>query len=165
MITPFYNKTKTKLFLSFSVIVLAYDMFYQFLYPCPYFSFLQVIGGDLQERLIPVPYSKSTTDQAVREIQYLLYCCSKSIYFIFIYYFYWAHQLMHSLMYIFVWMCQINLLCLFHGKFFLHFSSATRNKNHTLNFLIGCCIIRSSYMFNLYICFIYKVVIIVNIIS
>ena len=81
MITPFYNKTKTKLFLSFSVIVLAYDMFYQFLYPCPYFSFLQVIGGDLQERLIPVPYSKSTTDQAVREIQYLLYCCSKSIYF------------------------------------------------------------------------------------
>ena len=121
MFTPFYNNNNETFSLSFSVIVLAYEMFYQFLYPCPYFSFLQVIGGDLQERLIPVPYSKSTTDQAVREIQYLLYCCSKSIYFIFIYYFYWAHQLMHSLMYIFVWMCQINLLCLFHGKFFLHF--------------------------------------------
>jgi len=25
----------------------------------------QVIGGDLQDRLIPVPYSKNTTDQAV----------------------------------------------------------------------------------------------------
>ena len=40
-------------------------------------SFLQVIGGDLQERLIPVPYSKSTTDQAVRVI---LYYVSLSIY-------------------------------------------------------------------------------------
>lgn len=27
----------------------------------------QVIGGELQDRLIPIPYSKSTTDQAVRE--------------------------------------------------------------------------------------------------
>lgn len=27
--------------------------------------FLKVIGGELQERLIPVPYSKSSTDQAV----------------------------------------------------------------------------------------------------
>ena len=81
MFTPFYNNNNETFSLSFSVIVLAYEMFYQFLYPCPYFSFLQVIGGDLQERLIPVPYSKSTTDQAVREIQYLLYCCSKSIYF------------------------------------------------------------------------------------
>lgn len=26
---------------------------------------LKVIGGELQERLIPVPYSKNTTDQAV----------------------------------------------------------------------------------------------------
>lgn len=26
---------------------------------------LKVIGGELQERLIPVPYSKSSTDQAV----------------------------------------------------------------------------------------------------
>ena len=68
-------------------------MFYQFLYPCPYFSFLQVIGGDLQERLIPVPYSKSTTDQAVREIQYLLYCCSKSIYFLFYIIFLWHTNL------------------------------------------------------------------------
>lgn len=25
----------------------------------------QVIGGELQDRLIPVPYSKNTTDQAV----------------------------------------------------------------------------------------------------
>jgi len=28
----------------------------------------QVIGGDLQERLIPVPYSKTTTDQAIRVV-------------------------------------------------------------------------------------------------
>jgi Ca2+ transporting ATPase len=28
----------------------------------------QVIGGDLQERLIPIPYSKSTTDQAIRVV-------------------------------------------------------------------------------------------------
>ena len=27
---------------------------------------IQVIGGELQERLIPVPYSKNSTDQAVR---------------------------------------------------------------------------------------------------
>lgn len=26
----------------------------------------KVIGGELQERLIPVPYSKTSTDQAVR---------------------------------------------------------------------------------------------------
>ena len=88
MFTPFYNNNNETFSLSFSVIALAYEMFYQFLYPCPYFSFLQVIGGDLQERLIPVPYSKSTTDQAVREIQYLLYCCSKSIYFLFYIIFY-----------------------------------------------------------------------------
>ena len=50
-------------------LVLQFSLtFYRFLYPCPFL--LQVIGGDLQERLIPVPYSKSTTDQAVREIQY-----------------------------------------------------------------------------------------------
>ncbi|KAJ3640037.1 hypothetical protein Zmor_003357 [Zophobas morio] len=28
----------------------------------------QVIGGELQERLIPVPYSKSSTDQAIRVV-------------------------------------------------------------------------------------------------
>jgi len=28
----------------------------------------QVIGGDLQDRLIPVPYSKNTTDQAIRVV-------------------------------------------------------------------------------------------------
>uniref|UniRef100_A0A1B0F9I5 Uncharacterized protein n=1 Tax=Glossina morsitans morsitans TaxID=37546 RepID=A0A1B0F9I5_GLOMM len=27
-----------------------------------------VIGGELQERLIPVPYSKSSTDQAIRVV-------------------------------------------------------------------------------------------------
>ena len=80
------------------------NIFYQFLYPLSSFL-LQVIGGDLQERLIPVPYSKSTTDQAVREIQYVLYCCSKSFYFILYLFFEEAHQIMHQSMYIFVWMC------------------------------------------------------------
>ena len=80
------------------------NIFYQFLYPLSSFL-LQVIGGDLQERLIPVPYSKSTTDQAVREIQYVLYCCSKSFYFISFLFFDEAHQIMHQSMYIFVWMC------------------------------------------------------------
>jgi len=28
---------------------------------------MQVIGGDRQDRLIPVPYSKSSTDQAVSQ--------------------------------------------------------------------------------------------------
>eukprot|EP00095_Tigriopus_kingsejongensis_P007634 snap_masked-scaffold1040_size68023-processed-gene-0.3 protein:Tk07634 transcript:snap_masked-scaffold1040_size68023-processed-gene-0.3-mRNA-1 annotation:"plasma membrane calcium-transporting atpase 3 isoform 1" len=28
----------------------------------------QVIGGELQERLIPVPYSKTSTDQAIRVV-------------------------------------------------------------------------------------------------
>lgn len=32
---------------------------------------IQVIGGELQERLIPVPYSKNSTDQAVRAINKL----------------------------------------------------------------------------------------------
>lgn len=31
----------------------------------------KVIGGELQERLIPVPYSKSSTDQAVRLLSVL----------------------------------------------------------------------------------------------
>lgn len=35
--------------------------------PVSFFFFSRkVIGGELQERLIPVPYSKTTTDQAVR---------------------------------------------------------------------------------------------------
>ncbi|CAK9803258.1 hypothetical protein ANTQUA_LOCUS3648 [Anthophora quadrimaculata] len=29
---------------------------------------MKVIGGELQERLIPVPYSKSSTDQAIRVV-------------------------------------------------------------------------------------------------
>ena len=37
------------------------------LFPFCLFLIHQVIGGELQDRLIPVPYSKSTTDQAVRE--------------------------------------------------------------------------------------------------
>lgn len=36
-------------------------LFYDHCYPL----LLKVIGGELQERLIPVPYSKSSTDQAV----------------------------------------------------------------------------------------------------
>lgn len=41
-----------------------------FIYRKPLFNvcpllLLKVIGGELQERLIPVPYSKSSTDQAV----------------------------------------------------------------------------------------------------
>lgn len=39
----------------------------------------QVIGGELQERLIPVPYSKTSTDQAVRpKSEILLSCCIRS---------------------------------------------------------------------------------------
>ena len=37
------------------------------LFPFCLFLIHQVIGGELQDRLIPIPYSKSTTDQAVRE--------------------------------------------------------------------------------------------------
>lgn len=40
------------------------------LFPLSHYLFffqLKVIGGELQERLIPVPYSKSSTDQAVRD--------------------------------------------------------------------------------------------------
>lgn len=38
-------------------------------YRCrPHFFSSQVIGGELQERLIPVPYSKSSTDQAIRVV-------------------------------------------------------------------------------------------------
>ncbi|GFU23883.1 uncharacterized protein NPIL_256151 [Nephila pilipes] len=29
---------------------------------------VKVIGGELQDRLIPVPYSKSATDQAIRVV-------------------------------------------------------------------------------------------------
>ena len=42
--------------------ILCFSLFYSYIYiPLS----VKVIGGELQERLIPVPYSKNTTDQAV----------------------------------------------------------------------------------------------------
>lgn len=38
---------------------------FRFLFHDPHCT-RKVIGGELQERLIPVPYSKTSTDQAVR---------------------------------------------------------------------------------------------------
>ena len=35
----------------------------------------QVIGGELQDRLIPVPYSKNTTDQAVSKPTLIFRSC------------------------------------------------------------------------------------------
>lgn len=37
------------------------------------YCILKVIGGELQERLIPVPYSKSSTDQAVSCTPFLFF--------------------------------------------------------------------------------------------
>ena len=43
-------------------VFFAFLFFYSYIYiPLS----VMVIGGELQERLIPVPYSKNTTDQAV----------------------------------------------------------------------------------------------------
>ena len=50
--------TPTLFFLSFFSLSLSKKTRRQIL--------IQVIGGELQERLIPVPYSKNSTDQAVR---------------------------------------------------------------------------------------------------
>lgn len=46
----------------------------------------KVIGGELQERLIPVPYSKTSTDQAVRFLKGELFRCFTDInlFFVFI---------------------------------------------------------------------------------
>jgi len=52
-LTPFLSAQ----FFSSKHLLLFYDHCYPLL--------LKVIGGELQERLIPVPYSKSSTDQAV----------------------------------------------------------------------------------------------------
>lgn len=42
--------------------ILCFSLFHSYIYiPLS----VKVIGGELQERLIPVPYSKNTTDQAV----------------------------------------------------------------------------------------------------
>lgn len=57
------------LFLSFShASYRDQHIFLSIFYLFYFFSFMflpKVIGGELQERLIPVPYSKSSTDQAV----------------------------------------------------------------------------------------------------
>ena len=116
-------------------------MFYQFLYPCPYFSFLQVIGGDLQERLIPVPYSKSTTDQAVREIQYLLYCCSKSIYFLFYIIFLW-HTNLCIIQCIFLYGCAKTICYASFTANFSYIFSATKIKTNLFRNFIECFITR-----------------------
>ena len=116
MFTPFYNNNNETFSLSFSVIVLAYEMFYQFLYPCPYFSFLQVIGGDLQERLIPVPYSKSTTDQAVREIQYFCIVVQNP-FILFLHYSFIKHTNLCIIQCIFLYGCAENLYASFTKLF------------------------------------------------
>lgn len=48
----------------------------------------KVIGGELQERLIPVPYSKTSTDQAVRFLTGEMFRCFTHInlFFVFIYF-------------------------------------------------------------------------------
>ena len=102
--------------------------FYQFLYPCPFL--LQVIGGDLQERLIPVPYSKSTTDQAVREIQY--FCIVVQNPFSFLYYSFLKHTDLCIIQCIFLYGCAENLYASFTNFFYPLISSyisATNSKN------------------------------------
>ena len=45
-------------------ILLLKNIFNDFLFTSHFFT-RQVIGGELQDRLMPVPFSKNTTDQAV----------------------------------------------------------------------------------------------------
>lgn len=54
--------------LVFSVTLWTFYFMFSFLFSFPwqYHCTRKVIGGELQERLIPVPYSKTSTDQAVR---------------------------------------------------------------------------------------------------
>ena len=100
--------------------------FYQFLYPCPFL--LQVIGGDLQERLIPVPYSKSTTDQAVREIQYFVLLFKS---FHFLYYSFLKHTNLCIIQCIFLYGCAENLYASFTNIFYQLISSYSSAINST----------------------------------
>jgi len=50
-------------------------LFFIFFFHIP--LFVKVIGGELQERLIPVPYSKNTTDQAVSSSSFCLFLNQK----------------------------------------------------------------------------------------
>lgn len=55
----------------------------------------KVIGGELQERLIPVPYSKTSTDQAVRFETSLLFhshlvCLDYSLCYVFVFVFFYV---------------------------------------------------------------------------
>lgn len=50
-------------------------LFYAFFFTLTDPNNQQVIGGDRHDRLIPIPYSKSSTDQAVREVISLLLRC------------------------------------------------------------------------------------------
>jgi len=68
VVNHFYS---SKINLNFSLLISIFlfptycFLFYFLSLSLSFSSFLKVIGGELQERLIPVPYSKSNTDQAV----------------------------------------------------------------------------------------------------
>ena len=55
--------------------------------------FFKVIGGELQERLIPVPYSKNTTDQAVSAApqQHFPFCVFLSLFYFIFYFYYYSY--------------------------------------------------------------------------
>lgn len=55
-------------FCSTRCLFLVFLLFMMMKPPYFYMTTTKVIGGELQERLIPVPYSKSSTDQAVSNI-------------------------------------------------------------------------------------------------
>ena len=56
-------------------------------------KFFKVIGGELQERLIPVPYSKNTTDQAVSAApqQHFPFCVFLSLFYFIFYFYYYSY--------------------------------------------------------------------------
>lgn len=100
--------------------------------------FLKVIGGELQERLIPVPYSKSSTDQAVSRF---LFSMLASYFYRFPLFFYRQEKKLllrstsvHTLLFLSL-LCVLNCLHFFCIIFCLH-SVCCDRKARTYYFLM-----------------------------